>query len=77
MPRWIESDLALFQTPPRGGNPLAAERTITVIQAWGKPDSAAIALPERVKRAGAGWVLALDAIDQSWEPRAVALPKER
>ena len=25
--RWIESDLALFQSPPRGANPLAAERT--------------------------------------------------
>ena len=73
--RWIESDLALFQTPPRGGSPLAAGRTIAVIQAWGKPESAAIALPERVKRAAAGWVLALDPIDQSWEPRAVPLPE--
>ena len=75
--RWIESDLALFQKPLRGGSPLAADRTIAVIQAWGKPESAAIALSERVERAAAGWVLALDAIDQSWEPRAVALPKER
>ncbi len=74
---WIERDLALFQTPPRGGSRLAAERTITVIQAWGKPESAAIALPTRVERASSGWVLALDAIDQSWEPRAVAVPKER
>ena len=75
--RWIESDLALFQTPPRGGSPLAAERTISVIQAWGKPESAAIALLERGDRAASGWVLALDAIDQSWEPRAVAVPQER
>jgi hypothetical protein len=75
--RWIESDLALFRTPPRGGSPLAPERTITVIQAWGKPQTPAIALPERIERAAAGWVLALDAIDQSWEPRSVPLPKER
>jgi hypothetical protein len=75
--RWFGTDLALFQVPPRGGSPLAPERTIAVIQAWGKPESAAIALSERVERAAAGWVLALDAIDQSWEPRAVALPKER
>ncbi len=67
--RWIESDLALFQSPPRGGRPLAPERTIAVIQAWGKSESAAIALSERASRAAAGWVLALDAIDQSWEPR--------
>ena len=53
------------------------ERTIAVIQGWGRPESAAIALPERVERTATGWVLALDAIDQSWEPRAVPLPKER
>ena len=76
--RWVASDLALFQNPLRGGSPLARERTITVVQAWGKPDSAAIAVRERVERAAAaGWVLALDAIDQSWEPRAVAVPRER
>ena len=49
---------------------LALERPIAVIQAWGKPESAAIALTERAGRAAAGWVLALDAIDQSWVPRA-------
>ncbi len=52
-------------SPPRGGDPLAAERAIAVIQAWGKLESDAIALPERVKPVRAGWVLELDAIDQS------------
>ncbi len=75
--RWVETDLALFQKPPKGGSPLPTERTIAVIQAWGKPESAAIALTERVEPTAAGWVLALDAIDQSWEPRAVSLPKQR
>ena len=75
--RWVESDLALFQKPPRGGSPLGAERTIAVIQVWGKSEAAAIALSEPVERAAAGWVLALDAIDQSWEPRAVPMPKVR
>jgi hypothetical protein len=73
--RWVETDLALFRKPPRGGSQLATERTIAVIQAWGKPESAAIALTERIEPTAAGWVLALDAIDQSWEPRAVSLPK--
>jgi hypothetical protein len=73
--RWITTDLALFQKPPRGGNPLAADRTIAVVQAWKKPDSTAIALSERVEGAAAGWVLALDAIDQSWQPRPVPVPK--
>ena len=75
--RWIESDLALFRTPLRGGSPLAPERAIAVLQAWRKPESAGIALPERVERLVAGWVIALDAIDQSWEPRAVPLLPER
>jgi hypothetical protein len=69
--RWPEIDIALFQAPPRGGRPLAAERTIAVIEAWGRPESAAMALRERLGKAAAGWVLALDPIDQSWEPRAV------
>jgi hypothetical protein len=71
--RWLESDMALFQAPLRGGSPLAPERTVAVIQAWGKP---AIALPERLRQT-AGWVLALDAIDQSWEPRALTVPQGR
>jgi hypothetical protein len=75
--RWMASDLALFQTPPRGGSPLAPERTVAVIQAWGKLESAAIAPPEWVNHTAAGWVLALDAIDQSWVPRAVPVPTER
>jgi hypothetical protein len=74
---WIESGLALFAAPPRGGSPLDPARTIAVIQAWGKPESAALRLSDRVERSGAGWVLALDAIDQSWEPRAVPVPGER
>jgi hypothetical protein len=69
--RWIEHAVALFRTPPRGGTPLARERTIAVIQAWGKSEPAAIALPARLQGAAAGWVLVCDAIDQSWEPRVV------
>jgi hypothetical protein len=41
----------------------------------GKSEAAAITLSERVGLAAAGWVLALDAIDQSWEPSAVPLSK--
>jgi hypothetical protein len=74
---WIESALALFQTPPRGGSPLAAQRTIAVIQAWERPEATAIALSERVERAEGGWVLVLASIDQSWEPRSVPLPNKQ
>ena len=70
---WMKSDLTLFQKPPRGGVPLAPDRTIAVVQAWGKSESAAIAPPEGINQSAAGWVLALDRIDQSWEPRAVPM----
>jgi hypothetical protein len=70
---WIESDLALFQRPPRGGTPLAAEKTIAVVQAWDQPEAAVNPIPDRVKRSG--WVLALDPIDQSWEPRVIPISR--
>jgi hypothetical protein len=76
--RWVETDLALFQSPPRGGAPLTPERTIAVVQAWEKSDAAVVnALLHRDKRSAAGWVIALDPIDQSWEPRAVRVPATR
>lgn len=71
---WVETDLALFQTPPRGGTPLDPANTIAVVQAWGKPETGLMALANRVKTPS-GWVLAIEAIDQSWEPRAVPVPR--
>jgi hypothetical protein len=73
--RWVEADLALFQNPPRDGSPLPRERTIAVVQAWNQPRADVDALLDRVRRFGVGWVLALDPIDQSWEPRVVLVPR--
>jgi hypothetical protein len=73
--RWIETDLALFQNPPRDSNPLAAAKTIAVVQAWEKPEATVDALLARVKRSAPGWLLALDPIDQSWEPRLVPISR--
>jgi hypothetical protein len=73
--RWMEADLALFQYPARGSDPLAAAKAIGVVQAWEKPEGAVDALLARVKRAATGWVLALDPIDQSWEPRIVRVTR--
>jgi hypothetical protein len=70
--RWIETDLALFQNPPGDSAPLAATRAIAVVQAWNRPEAAAQALFDRAKGSALGWVLALDPIDQSWEPRLVS-----
>jgi len=75
--RWIETALPLFQKPPQGGTPLAPERTIALVQAWGASGPVEEALRKRVETRSGGWVLMLDAIDQSWEPRATILPKER
>ena len=72
---WIERDLALFQKPPRGGDPLPEVRTIAVIQAWERSEADVTALLERVKRSTSSWVLALDSVDQSWEPRCVPVSR--
>jgi hypothetical protein len=72
---WIETDVDLFQKPPRGGTPLGAEKTIAIVQAWDKPEAAVDAVLDRMKRLASGWVLALDPIDQSWEPRAVPISR--
>jgi len=71
--RWIERDLALFQTPPRGGTPLDSAKTIAVVQAWDLPEASVDAIAGRIKHSG--WVLALDPIDQAWEPRTLTLPR--
>ncbi|HWE35464.1 MAG TPA: hypothetical protein VG406_02750 [Isosphaeraceae bacterium] len=75
--RWIETAVPLFQGPPQGGSPLPAERTVAVIQAWGAGAPAAGPLLKRVEPLARGWVLMLDPIEQSWEPRAVANSKGR
>jgi hypothetical protein len=76
--RWIETALPLFRSPPGGATPLDSGRTIAVVQAWGTPAPAAPAIDpllKRVVRWSDGWVLALDPVEQSWEPRSVAIPK--
>jgi hypothetical protein len=66
---WIERDVVLFQKPPQPSNPLAPARTIAIVQAWSKSDASVESLLARVKSIAPGWILALDPIDQSWEPR--------
>ena len=52
------------------GSPLAAERTISVIQAWGKPESAAIALLERSQDGRHGFPPGLTTESRDWYPRS-------
>jgi hypothetical protein len=73
-PGWVESAISLFGQPI-GGAPIPPARIVAVLQGWGQPEKAQAALIERARRAEGGWVLALDEIDQSWEPRLVKAPK--
>jgi hypothetical protein len=73
--RWLETDLALFRNPPRGGVALSPERTIAIVQAWDQPEASVDATLEQIKRLAPGWVLALDPIDQSWQPRVLSIPR--
>jgi hypothetical protein len=72
---WVQTGLSLFMKPPRGGRALAPERTIAVLQGLGKTDPDLTASIDTAERAGAGWVVALDPVDQSWEPRLVSVAK--
>jgi hypothetical protein len=73
--RWIDSALSLFRKPPAGATPLPSERTVAVVQAWGTPGPAIDPLLKQVVTWSEGWVLTLDPVEQSWEPRTVPIPK--
>jgi hypothetical protein len=68
---WPATALKLFQNPPMGGAPLPRSRTILVVQAWNRDAAAWKPLVGRIQSLSAGWVLALEPIDQSWQPRVV------
>jgi hypothetical protein len=69
--RWNSEARALFETPPRNGTPLRPERTVAVVQAWQMPEAAVEGVLARVNQTAAQWVVAVDVIDQSWQPRIV------
>jgi len=73
---WITHALATFQTMPprRGGTPVAADRLIAVIQGWDVPEAFLAAQKLRVRAAGAaGYVVASFPVEQSWQPRIIAV----
>jgi hypothetical protein len=73
--RWLATDLALFQKAPQESTPLPQARTIAIVQAWNKPEAEVDALLGRIRALASNWVLALDRIDQSWEPRLVPIAR--
>ena len=61
--------------PKRNGIGIPARRLIAVLQGWDVTPEQVKAQIENVGRAqAAGYVVALTKIDQSWEPRIIALP---
>jgi hypothetical protein len=76
-PAWAEAALSLFQKPLRGALPAPPERTVAVLQGWGKPEPDLAALTARAKAAKGGWVIARVQVEQSWEPRLVKIADHR
>ena len=74
-PAWVENGLALFAQPHGGGAAVPRDRVLAVLQGWdtSRPDRAK--LVARAQRAAGGSVIALTAIEQSWEPRLVQVPR--
>ena len=70
---WPQTAVDLFRNPPRGARALDPEKSIAVVQAWDLAEGAIETLQRHFEKTGGGWLLALDPIEQSWEPRAVAV----
>ncbi len=73
-PGWAESGLALFRRPPRGGEAVGPERVVAVFQGWGRAEAGLAARIAAAARDGGGWVVAVDPVDQTWEPRRAKSP---
>jgi hypothetical protein len=70
---WVETGLALFQQPLRGGTAVSPQRVIGILQGWNQTIKDRALLASRARRAEGGYVMALTKIEQSWEPRLVPL----
>jgi hypothetical protein len=68
-PNWADAGLSLFRHPPRGGEAIEPSRSVAVLQGWGRTGEALKGRIEAAGRDGGGWVVAIDPVDQSWEPR--------
>jgi hypothetical protein len=71
---WVAQALRSFveMPPQRGGQPVATERILAVLQGWDVTPAQREAQIRQCREAGArGYVMALTKIDQSWEPRVI------
>lgn len=73
---YVADDLHLFLDPPKNGEPLPKDRAIVVVEAW-KKNADLDSLVRQVQSLPIrGWVLAVDEIDQSWNPRYMNIKKK-
>lgn len=68
---WPKQAIELFKNPLRGGRPLEPDRALAVLDASNANDAEIDAIVETADAAQGGRVIALDRIEQGWEPRAV------
>ncbi len=66
---WPTTAVALFRRPPKGGTALARERSLVVFEAWGRPIADLAERSRRADELASNWLLAIEPVDQSWEPR--------
>ncbi len=69
---WVAKAVRSFaEIPPqRGGQPVAAQRLVAILQGWGVTDAQRQAQMDQAAASGVrGWLMAETPIDQSWEPR--------
>lgn len=77
---WVRQAFFSFQEmpPKRGGRAVATNRLIAVLQGWDVTPEEQKAQINRCSDAGAGgFIMALERIEQGWEPRIIALKSGR
>lgn len=73
---WVSTGLKFFQTMPQrhATQPVAAKRLIAILQGWNVTEAEITAQKAHVTDAGAaGYVVARNKIDQSWQPKLYRL----
>ena len=73
---WITHALRLFETMPpvRGGKVVPVSKLIAVLQGWDvSPNQIQAQIQHATNAGAAGFVVAFDKIDQSWQPRVISM----
>jgi hypothetical protein len=72
---WPETALKLFSDPPKGGAALPKERALVVVPAWETGKHDLLEARSKAARLSDRWVVALERVEQAWEPKVVKVPR--